>query len=240
MRRRIAALLVGSLSLVAISPRAEALLGVGDVVLDPTNLVQNILTATRTLEQINNQVSQLQHEAQMLVNQAEDLKRLDYASIDQLTYLLGQIDTLLREADEISYEVAESERRYEEAFPETYEDLTNEEIVVEAQNQWRLSQGGFANTIQVQSGIVSAIADTRGTLRELVSQSQSAPGNLSALQAGNQLIALSIAQQVQMQQLMAAQYRMETVEASRRAALEEQARVRHERFRGDGAAYTRN
>lgn len=240
MRRRIAALLVGSLSLVAISPRAEALLGVGDVVLDPTNLVQNILTATRTLEQINNQVSQLQHEAQMLVNQAEDLKRLDYASIDHLTYLLGQIDTLMREADEISYEVERSERRYEEAFPETYEDLTNEEIVVEAQNQWRLSQGGFANTIQVQSGIVSAIADTKGTLSELVSESQSASGNLSALQAGNQLIALSIAQQVQMQQLMTAQYRMETVEASRRAALEEQARVRHERFRGDGAAYTRD
>lgn len=240
MRCRIAALLVGSLSLVAFAPRAEALLGVGDVVLDPTNLVQNILTATRTLEQINNQVSQLQHEAQMLVNQAEDLKRLDYASIDQLTYLLGQIDTLLREADEISYEVAESVRRYEEAFPETYEDLSNEEIVVEAQNQWRLSQGGFANTVQVQSGIVSAIADTKGTLRELVSESQSASGNLSALQAGNQLIALSIAQQVQMQQLMAAQYRMETLEASRRAALEEQARVRHQRFRGDGAAYTRD
>jgi type IV secretion system protein TrbJ len=240
MRRRITALLVASLSLAAFTPRAEALLGVGDVVLDPTNLVQNILTATRTLEQINNQVSQLQHEAQMLVNQAEDLKRLDYAAIDHLTYLLGQIDTLMREADAISYEVADSERRYQEAFPETYEDLTNEEIVVEAQNQWRLSQGGFANTIQVQSGIASAIADTRGTLRELVSESQSAPGNLSALQAGNQLIALSIAQQVQMQQLMTAQYRMETLEASRRAALEEQARVRHERFRGDGAAYTRD
>ena len=240
MRRRIAALLVGSLSLVGLAPRAEALLGVGDVVLDPTNLVQNILTASHTLEQINNQVSQLQHETEMLVNQAEDLKRLDYASIDQLKRLLDRIDTLMREADEISYEVEESERRYEEAFPETYEDLSNAQIIIEAQNQWRLSQRGFANTVQVQSGIVSAIADTQGTLRELVSESQSASGNLSVAQAGNQLIALSIAQQVQMQQLMAAQYRMETVEASRRAALEEQARVRHDRFRGDGAAYTRN
>jgi P-type conjugative transfer protein TrbJ len=30
--------------------------GVGDIVLDPTNLVQNTLTAIRTLEQINNQI----------------------------------------------------------------------------------------------------------------------------------------------------------------------------------------
>ncbi|WP_445939749.1 DUF4141 domain-containing protein, partial [Pseudomonas sp.] len=35
------------------------------VVVDPTNLVQNALTAIRTLEQINNQIQQLQNEAQM-------------------------------------------------------------------------------------------------------------------------------------------------------------------------------
>ena len=39
------------------------------VVVDPTNLVQNTLTAIRTLEQINNQIKQLQNEAQMLINQ---------------------------------------------------------------------------------------------------------------------------------------------------------------------------
>ncbi len=39
------------------------------VVVDPTNLVQNTLTAIRTLEQINNQIQQLQNEAQMLMNQ---------------------------------------------------------------------------------------------------------------------------------------------------------------------------
>ena len=240
MRRRVTAVLVGMLGLSLTVPRADALLGIGDVVIDPTNLVQNIVTATNTLEQINNQITQLQHEAQMLVNQAEDLKRLDYASIEHLKRLLERIDTLMRKADEISYEVEESERRYEEAFPESYEDTSNQEMVVQAKDQWRLSRGSFAGAVQVQSGIVSAIADSKGTLSELVSESQSASGNLSVAQAGNHLIALSIEQQMQMQQLMAAQYRMEAVEASRRAALEEQARVRHERFRGDGAAYTRN
>ncbi|WP_340691481.1 P-type conjugative transfer protein TrbJ [Hyphomonas sp.] len=240
MRRRVTAVLVGMLGLSLTVPHADALLGVGDVVIDPTNLVQNIVTATNTLEQINNQVTQLQHEAQMLLNQAEDLKRLDYASIEHLKRLLERIDTLMREADEISYEVETSERRYEDAFPERYENLSNEEIIVQARDQWRLSRSSFAGAVQVQSAIVSAIADSQATLSELVAASQSASGNLSALQAGNQLIALSIAQQVQMQKLMTAQYRMETVESSRRAALEEQARVRHERFRGDGAAYTRD
>lgn len=241
MRRRIAALLAAFLSsLASVAPPAEALLGVGDVVIDPTNLVQNILTATHTLEQINNQVQQLQHEAQMLVNQAENLKRLDYASTQHLKRLLERIDTLMREAGEVTYEVEESERQYREAFPESYEDLSNEEIVVEAADQWRISRDAFRASIQVQSGIVTSIAESRETLTDLVTESQAASGNLSVVQAGNQLVALSVEQQMQMQQLMAAQYRMVALEESRRAAIEEQARIRHKRFRGDGVAYRRD
>ena len=44
-------------------------------VIDPTNLVQNTLTAVRTLEMANNQVRQLQNETQMLLNQARHLQR---------------------------------------------------------------------------------------------------------------------------------------------------------------------
>ena len=241
MRRRMIALLLGSVSTFGLAaPSAHALLGVGDVVIDPTNLVQNILTATHTLEQINNQIQQLQHEAQMLVNQAEDLKRLDYASTQHLKRLLERIHTLMREAGEVTYEVEQSERQYREAFPDSYEDLTNEEIVAEAADQWRISRDAFRASIQVQSGIVTSIAEARNTLTDLVGESQSATGNLSVAQAGNQLVALSVEQQMQMQQLMAAQYRMVALEESRRAAIEEQARIRHKRFVGDGVAYTRD
>ncbi|RAN33643.1 P-type conjugative transfer protein TrbJ [Hyphomonas pacifica] len=241
MRRRMIALLLGSVSTFGIAaPSAHALLGVGDVVIDPTNLVQNILTATHTLEQINNQIQQLQHEAQMLVNQAEDLKRLDYASTQHLKRLLERIETLMREAGEVTYEVEQSERQYREAFPDSYEDLSNEEIVTEAANQWRISRDAFRASIQVQSGIVTSIAESRETLTDLVDESQAATGNLSVAQAGNQLVAFSVEQQMQMQQLMAAQYRMVALEESRRAATREQARIRHKRFVGDGVAYTRN
>lgn len=230
---------VGALMLLTTQP-ADALFGVGDVVIDPTNLVQNVNTAVNTLEQINNQIRQLQNEAQMLIDSAENLQRLDHNSINDLRAILKRIDDLMREGDEITYEVAESERRYEENFPESYDDLTNREIVFRATEQWKLSRSTFANAIRVQSGIVSSIADGQETLSELVDQSQSATGNLSVNQAGNQLMALSIEQQMHVQQLMAAQYRMIAVEEARRAAIEEQARVRHDRFKGDGAAYTRN
>lgn len=240
MRRRIIALLMSATSLGLGSAPAHAFLGVGDVVIDPTNLAQNVLTATRSLEQINNQVRQLQHEAQMLLNQAKDLKHLDYNSIGDLTRLLKRIDTLMQAAEDITFDMEKSERQYQEAFPESYEDISNAEIVLDAADQWRISRDAFRASIQVQSAIVTSIAEARHTLTRLVDESQTATGNLSAAQAGNQLIALSVEQQMQMQHLMAAQYRMIALEDSRRAAIEEQARIRHERFRGDGVAYTRN
>ncbi len=50
------------------------------LVFDPNNYVQNVLTAARELEQINNQVLSLQNEAQMLINQAKNLANLPYSA----------------------------------------------------------------------------------------------------------------------------------------------------------------
>ena len=61
-------------------------------VIDPTNLVQNTLTAVRTLEMANNQVRQLQNETQMLLNQARNLQRLDYNVISQLRASLANTE----------------------------------------------------------------------------------------------------------------------------------------------------
>ena len=80
MRKKLAALLLtGAIALAPMQP-AYALFGVGDVVIDPTNLAQNILTAARTLEMINNQITQLQNEAQMLINQGRNLAKLPNSS----------------------------------------------------------------------------------------------------------------------------------------------------------------
>src|SRR3546814_8021773 len=53
-------------------------------VFDPANFQQNLLTAARTLEQINNQVRSLQNETQMLVNQGRNLPELDFSALQGL------------------------------------------------------------------------------------------------------------------------------------------------------------
>src|SRR3546814_14579032 len=61
-----AALLVTGFGITAAAVSAPAAAQMGGIVHDPRNYAQNILTAARTLEQINNQIKQLQHQAQSM------------------------------------------------------------------------------------------------------------------------------------------------------------------------------
>jgi len=55
---------------------AHAIFGFGDIVIDPTNLIQNALTATRTLQQVTDQ-------ARMLRNQVTQMTRLGIGAFRQ-------------------------------------------------------------------------------------------------------------------------------------------------------------
>lgn len=54
------------------------------IVYDPTNFSQNVLTAARELQQINNQIQMLTNQAQSLVNQGKNLANLPLSTLTQL------------------------------------------------------------------------------------------------------------------------------------------------------------
>jgi len=74
MRKKLAALLMtGAIAFAPMQP-AHALFGFGDIVFDPSNYAENVLTAARTLEQINNQIQQLLNEAQNIAYQVSEIE----------------------------------------------------------------------------------------------------------------------------------------------------------------------
>src|SRR3546814_14359412 len=80
------------------------------VVVDPTNLVQNTLTAIRTLEQINKQTQQLQNEAQMLMNQARNLASLPASVANPLPPNLATTERPIPQARGLGPQVPTSDR----------------------------------------------------------------------------------------------------------------------------------
>jgi len=210
-------------------------------VFDPNNYSQNLLTAARTLQQINNQIRSLQNEAQMLVNQAKGLSKIDFPELQELTTRLQAIDRLMGQAEGIDFRINGLDDQFRKLFPQSFDiALTRDQQVQAARARLNNAMAAFRQTMGVQAQVVENVAADAGSLSALVAKSQGAEGGLQAQQATNQLLALVAKQQFQIQNLMAAQYRAETTEAARQAQESLEARGRTKKFLGSGTAYTPN
>src|SRR3546814_17411157 len=69
-------------------------------VFDPSNYAQNILTAARTLQSVNQQIQQLQNEEHMLVNQGKNIERIDFPQLVPLRQKLTETAPLLVRAQD--------------------------------------------------------------------------------------------------------------------------------------------
>ena len=208
-------------------------------VIDAANLTQNILTATRELQQINNEVQSLQNQATMLENQARNLTSLNFSSLDGITSDLQQISDLMNQAQGISFDVQSVEAAFQQAYPQQYAAGTSfPQLLTDAQTRWQNARSAFQQTMTVQSQIAQTVQTDTGKLADLVDASQSAVGSLQAQQATNQLLALSIKQQLQIQTMMAAQGRAEALNDANNAESEAEGSAAFSQFLGSSNAYT--
>jgi type IV secretion system protein TrbJ len=208
-------------------------------VFDPTNYAQNLLQAARALQQINQQIEQLQNEAQMITRMDKNLKALDFNAIPELSAALKKIDALMGQAQAISFSVSGLDAKFKALFPTSIDGvIKSDKVLADAKARIEAAMAGFKHAMGVQSQVVENVEIDARLLADIVSQSQGAPGSLAATQATNQLLALTAKQQFQIQSLMAAQYRSESIEAARRTQAEAEARAATKRFLGTGKAYT--
>lgn len=208
-------------------------------VFDPSNYSQNLLTAARTLQQINNQIQSLQNDATMILNQAKNLTRINFPELAALRATMTQIDRLMGTAQGISYRVSNLDTEFKAMFPQDLNAaLRGNQQVMAARDRIDTAMAAYRQTMAVQSQVVESVTADAANLNALVAKSQGADGALAAQQATNQLLALGAKQQFQIQQMMAAQYRSQTIEAARRAQAELDARASTKKFLGSGTAYT--
>ena len=81
-------------------------------VFDPINYAQNVLTAARALQTINNQITALQNEAQMLIGQAKTLASLPYSSLAALQAQVDRTRELLGQAQALAYDVSQIQQAF--------------------------------------------------------------------------------------------------------------------------------
>ncbi|GHC65014.1 P-type conjugative transfer protein TrbJ [Limoniibacter endophyticus] len=226
---------------VALSPMlanpAHAQFGFGRIVYDPSNYAQNVLTAARTLEQINNQITSLQNEAQMLINQARNLASLPHSSLQQLQQNVQRTQQLLGQAQNLAFEVGQIDQAFQSQYGNVSLSATDAQLVADARGRWENTVGGLQDAMRVQAGVVGNIDSNRAEMAALVGQSQGATGALQATQAGNQLLALQSQQLSDLIAVISANGRADALTEAERATAAEQGRIQRERFLTPGTGY---
>lgn len=209
----------------------------GGIVHDPRNYSQNILTAARTLEQINNQIRQLQNQATSLVNEARNLQSLPLSVLEPLQTQVKQTQQLLGQAQRMAYDVQQIEREFARAYSPASMTGSQAAMVRGAEERWQNSVAAFEDALKVQAGAVGNIEGTRSAVNDLLTASQSATGALQAAQAGNQLLGVQSQQLTDLIAAVSAMGRAQALDAANDATAKAQAREQLRRFLAPGRGY---
>jgi len=208
------------------------------IVFDPSNYAQNVMTAARELQQVNNQITSLQNQAQMLLNQGRNLASLPFSALSQLQGDVARTQQLLSQAQHIAFNVGQIDQAFQTQYGSASLTATDQQLVARAQARWQASVGAFQDALRVQAGVVGNLDGTRTQMSALVTSSQGATGALQAAQAGNQLMALQAKQLADLTALVAAQGRAQALNDADQASAKADAQVRFRQFMDGGAAYS--
>ncbi len=208
------------------------------VVYDASNYAQNVLQAARALQQINNQVTSLQNQTQMLLNQVKNLTSLPYSALQTIDQSIVRTQQLLNQAQRIAYDINQIDQAFGRSYPQSYQASTSsQQLAGDAQSRWQNALAAYQDALRVQAGVVQSLETSRSQTNGLLSSSQSATGLLQANQAGNQLIALQTRQLLDLTALIAAQSRARSLDGARLAANQEQGRTQLNQFLTAGRGY---
>ena len=194
------------------------------VVFDPSNFVENMLTELHTPTQIENQVVELQNQAQMLMNEGKNLQNLNFTALTQLQATFAATQQLLDQAQGLSFDLSATEQEFAQRYPAAYgAAVTQNQLEANRQAEWAGSLDALDTAVEVQAQAKENLPSDESILADVLTRSSSAVGTLQAIQATNQLLGLRVREVMQSQQIAITQDRAAALDEAR--ILESQARA---------------
>jgi type IV secretion system protein TrbJ len=221
LRLVLAAAVVGSPA-----PPAQAQLAV----FDPTNLIQNALTAARSLEQVTNQVKQITNQIKSLENDARNLTRLGERFTPDLVRQLRELDQLMDEAGGITLQVQGTRDALEVLFKGDYAGTEFADRARTAVQQIDATRAALRSSLMIQAKVTEQLRADQSTLERLSNASANASGSLSATQATNEILAFQAEQSMRLQSLLIAENRAQALERARAMEVQAQGRAQSAYF----------
>ena len=180
-------------------------------VIDPANLVENIISALENVESVLNQVEQLTHEVQSLAYQAQNLSQMPSsvsgAVLNQYTNHFQQLVSAMQSINGIASNVSNLTARYDQTFPNSalaQGALSSASVFAQLNGWLSQSRSVYQGAYNTQGQVMQSLGADSSSVRQLLQTSGSSQGALDAIQAGNQLTGQVASQLMKMNQQMAA------------------------------------
>lgn len=182
------------------------------------------------IEEVANTIEMIENQILMLENMALNIKNLQWSALPMIGGPLTQLQRIIGKARGIGYNAELIGEQYNTLYPEFHmpsgsgNHLWRTETLRGYQFYWNTQirdayQTAFESQAQMAQNIDLGQAATQDALRH----SEAAEGNLQAQQAGNELLGVVAAQQIETQQLLATQARAQASADMMRAAEKDQA-----------------
>ena len=208
------------------------------VVYDPSNYAQNVLTAARELQQVNNQIQQIENQTQSLVNQAKNLASMPYSMVSTISGQIQRTEQLLAQAQRIAYSVSTINQAFTSTYGAVNLNQSQQQMIAQARARWQTSVAGLQDALNMQATVVGNIPTTRSTVSTLGASSQSASGALQASQINNQLLVQISQQLADLIALQASSARAQALIAAEKTTDQNQGATQLSTFLTPGAGYT--
>jgi P-type conjugative transfer protein TrbJ len=200
---------------------AWAIFGVGDVVFDPTNLIENAATALRAAQSNANEAMQIQQNITSLANQARHLMSLPQSWIADITQAINGYYDILQQGRGLTFQV----QGVAQQFEQLYQTASTGNLQGSATRlQAMLMQIREAGRVAAQAqAVFDRLCGQQASMQQMVNASQAAMGEMQVGQATNQLLGALGEQQASLQQIAAATGRVQLSVAMRQTIAEETA-----------------
>jgi P-type conjugative transfer protein TrbJ len=180
-------------------------------VIDPANLIENIISAVQNLAAVANQATQLEHEVQSLANEAQNLRQfpssLSSGVLGQYLTQYASLVSTMQGIDGIARNLATLTAQYNTLFPNTALSngpLSYLNVMTQLTGWLGQTRGVYQGAYQTQAQVMSTLAADSGNVAQLLQQSGKSSGALDAIQAGNLLTGQVASQLMKLNQQMAA------------------------------------
>lgn len=178
--------------------------GPGEIVYDPTNFVQNSITAAKSTEEVLNQINQLQMQAEQYKIELANIQAIGQGKYvwEDVSGMLNNLSNTIQTGNAIAYSMADVDQQFKQTYP-GYNP---------SQNYQQSYQNYSQSTMDTIRGVLDSTSlsfqdfgTEESTLNSLKGLSDNPTGQMQAIQAGSMIAGQTASELMNLQQIVMAQ-----------------------------------